>query len=159
MAKSLRSKSKRAFRRIKREDPKSDYAIRDRIRLQRLNEKLKVLTAVERSDDEGEGEGDEELEEQVGAGRQGQDRIVDPEISKDAAISTSAAAPAFDFKKISTAGPRTSARLEWKKHRGLPLSRKRTENNSTTFGHRKSYKSTGKSYNRIGKTAPKSRRG
>ena len=82
MAKSLRSKSKRAFRRIKREDPKSDYAIRDRIRLQRLNEKLKVLTAVERSDDEGEGEGDEELEEQVGAGRQGQDRIVDPEISK-----------------------------------------------------------------------------
>merc|ERR1711939_98488 len=56
MAKSLRSKSKRAFRRVKREDPKSDYAIRDKIRLQRLNDKLKVLTPVDRSDDEDEEE-------------------------------------------------------------------------------------------------------
>merc|ERR1711939_1045245 len=56
MAKSLRSKSKRAFRRVKREDPKSDYAIRDKIRLQRLNGKLKVLTPVDRSDDEDEEE-------------------------------------------------------------------------------------------------------
>lgn len=52
MAKSLRSKTKRAFRRIKREDPKSDYHIRDKLRLQRLNEKLKVLKSV--SDDENE---------------------------------------------------------------------------------------------------------
>lgn len=52
MAKSLRSKTKRAFRKIKREDPKSDYHIRDKLRLQRLNEKLKVLTPVSDDDDE-----------------------------------------------------------------------------------------------------------
>jgi len=58
MAKSLRSKTKRAFRRIKRDDPKSDYHIRDKLRLQRLNEKLKVLKSV--SDDENE-DGDESV--------------------------------------------------------------------------------------------------
>lgn len=52
MAKSLRSKSKRAFRKVKRENPKSDYNIRDKIRTQRLSEKLKELKAVENSDDE-----------------------------------------------------------------------------------------------------------
>lgn len=52
MAKSLRSKSKMAFRRKKRTDPKSEYAMRDAIRTSRLSEKLKVLKAVERSDDE-----------------------------------------------------------------------------------------------------------
>jgi hypothetical protein len=56
MAKSLRSKTKRAFRKIKRDDPKSDYHIRDKLRLQRVTEKLKVLTPA--SDDEAE-EGDE----------------------------------------------------------------------------------------------------
>lgn len=56
MAKSLRSKTKRAFRKIKRDDPKSDYHIRDKLRLQRVTEKLKVLTPV--SDDEAE-DGDE----------------------------------------------------------------------------------------------------
>ena len=58
MAKSLRSKSKRAFRRIKREDPKSDYHIRDKIRTQRLSEKLKELKSV--SDSEEEVDDDEE---------------------------------------------------------------------------------------------------
>ena len=52
MAKSLRSKSKRAFRRIKRDDPKSDFHLKEKIRLARLSDKLKVLTAVENSDDE-----------------------------------------------------------------------------------------------------------
>lgn len=71
MAKSLRSKTKRAFRKIKREDPKSDYHIRDKLRLQRLNEKLKVLKSV--SDDENDDEetveakdGDEAAMEQDG---------------------------------------------------------------------------------------------
>lgn len=59
MAKSLRSKSKRAFRRIKREDPKSDYHIRDKIRTQRLSEKLKELKSVSDSEGEEEEEDDE----------------------------------------------------------------------------------------------------
>jgi hypothetical protein len=60
MAKSLRSKSKRSFRRIKRDDPKSDYHIRDKLRLQRLNEKLKVLTPVSDDEEEVEENGDDE---------------------------------------------------------------------------------------------------
>lgn len=93
MAKSLRSKSKRAFRRIKREDPKSDYAIRDKIRLQRLNEKLKVLTPVERSDDEGfldDDDDEEENAEMQEDGVEGEEGSSSkPSASKGAAAETS----------------------------------------------------------------------
>src|ERR1700694_2733020 len=41
MAKSLRSKSKRAFRKIKRTSAKSDYAVADALRTQRLSAKLR----------------------------------------------------------------------------------------------------------------------
>lgn len=60
MAKSLRAKTKRNFRKIKREDPKSDYKMAETIRLQRLNEKLKVLTPHPRDEDEDEETVDEE---------------------------------------------------------------------------------------------------
>lgn len=46
--------------------------------------------------------------------------------------------------KVSTHGPKDSARLDWRKKRGLPAGRKRTEKNSTTFAKPKSFKSTGK---------------
>jgi hypothetical protein len=49
-----------------------------------------------------------------------------------------------DNSKVSTHGPKDSARLDWRKKRGLPAGRKRTEKNSTVFGKQKSYKSTGK---------------
>ena len=86
MAKSLRSKTKRAFRRIKREDPKSDYAIRDKIRVARLSEKLKAIKDVSDSEEElNEAEGDEvdDAEMQVADGA--------PEASTSKATSTSTA--------------------------------------------------------------------
>lgn len=45
--------------------------------------------------------------------------------------------------KVSTSGERKSSKNMWRKARGIPV-RTRTEKNSTTFGHKKSYKSTGK---------------
>lgn len=62
MAKSLRSKSKRAFRRIKREDPKSDYAVRDKIRVARLSEKLKAIKDVSDSEQEEDTANDGDME-------------------------------------------------------------------------------------------------
>merc|ERR1711939_1194662 len=154
MAKSLRSKSKRAFRRVKREDPKSDYAIRDKIRLQRLNDKLKALTPVDRSDDE-----DEEEEEEVGDDDDMQEDKPEGEAASSAKATTTGAASVtkdgmateaadmtegdVETGKISTSGPRTSSRTMWRKAKNIP-DRTRTEKNSTTFGHKKSYKSSGK---------------
>lgn len=83
MAKSLRSKTKRAFRRIKREDPKSDYAIRDKIRVARLSEKLKAIKDVSDSEEElNEAEGDEGVDAEM--------QIADgaPEASTSKATST-----------------------------------------------------------------------
>ena len=80
MAKSLRSKTKRAFRRIKREDPKSDYALKDKIRIQRLNEKLKVLKAVDGSEEDVVDEREES--DDIAAEGQGDAMTVDSEIPK-----------------------------------------------------------------------------
>merc|ERR1712093_34058 len=148
MAKSLRSKSKRAFRRVKREDPKSDYAIRDKIRLQRLNDKLKVLTPVDRSDDE------DEMQEDKPEGEAASSAKAKPanstttgaaSVTKDGMATEAADMTEGDVEtgKISTSGPRTSSRTMWRKAKNIP-DRTRTEKNSTTFGHKKSYKSSGK---------------
>jgi hypothetical protein len=53
MAKSLRSKSKRAFRKIKRTGEKSDYAVADALRTQRLSAKLKAATIGSSAADDG----------------------------------------------------------------------------------------------------------
>lgn len=70
MAKGLRSKSKRSFRRIKRDSGTSAYALADAARLQRLSSKLRqkietdkdgdtvideVVEGVEKSEESGEG--------------------------------------------------------------------------------------------------------
>jgi hypothetical protein len=89
MAKSLRSKSKRAFRRIKREDPKSDYAIRDKIRVARLSEKLKVLKDV--SDSE------EDVEEQQEEGHDGDNAMAG--IEAEASTSTTTSKPKKSSEK------------------------------------------------------------
>jgi hypothetical protein len=52
MAKSLRSKSKRAWRKVKRTSAKSDYAVADALRTQRLSAKLRA-TAIGAEDDDG----------------------------------------------------------------------------------------------------------
>merc|ERR1711939_681199 len=154
MAKSLRSKSKRAFRRVKREDPKSDYAIRDKIRLQRLNDKLKVLTPVDRSDEEDEvfdGDGMQEDKPEGEAASSAKPKPAKSTTTGAASVTKDGmATEATDMTegdaetgKISTSGPRTSSRTMWRKAKNIP-DRTRTEKNSTTFGHKKSYKSSGK---------------
>lgn len=76
MAKSLRSKSKQAFRRIKRENPKSDFHMRDQIRTQRLAAKLRQLKPADKDDDNDDEEEYEDVsmdeEEEATAEHQGQ---------------------------------------------------------------------------------------
>ncbi|EUC53726.1 genomic scaffold, msy-sf-9 protein, putative [Rhizoctonia solani AG-3 Rhs1AP] len=92
MAKSTRSKSKRAFRRHKRED--GVYAATDAARLQRLSAKLAAKISADKDGDQEMGE-EEDTEQQVEGGE--------------------SAAP----KKISTSGPRGSRREEWRKSKGM----------------------------------------
>ncbi|KIM45813.1 hypothetical protein M413DRAFT_16655 [Hebeloma cylindrosporum] len=92
MAKSLRSKTKRAFRSKKRES--GVYAAAAAGRLQRLNSKL--IQTIQK-----DSEGDVLLEEG--------DNVPDS-MAIDAEPST----------KVSTHGPRGSRREEWRKSKGLP---------------------------------------
>ncbi|KAL7008923.1 hypothetical protein EMMF5_001670 [Cystobasidiomycetes sp. EMM_F5] len=141
MAKSLRSKSKMAFRRKKRTDPKSEYAMRDAIRTSRLSEKLKVLKAVERSDDEDfvDESGGEDMED---AGDENAQTATTSEQSANATPSTSTSEQPNEVQmqdikqsdkeaKITTGGERSSAKAIWRKKHGI-AGKHRTHKNSTT---------------------------
>ncbi|KZV69137.1 hypothetical protein PENSPDRAFT_652601 [Peniophora sp. CONT] len=117
MAKSTRSKVKRAHRAKKRED--SVYAAVEAARLQRLNAKLVGLTTQdppteEVSEDEEGGE-DEKM----------QDDAPEAGPSKAAGKTVSGAAEIMDIdpsatpKKISTHGPRNSRREAWRISKGM----------------------------------------
>lgn len=68
MAKSLRSKTKRAFRRIKRTNPSSDYALQDAIRTQRLSAKLKSSSLTQGTEDSIEDGFEDVMETEEGGG-------------------------------------------------------------------------------------------
>ena len=98
MAKSTRSKSKRSFRRTKRET--GVYAAVDAARLQRLSNKLKAKIEADK-------DGDAPMEEEA---------VVEGE---DTAMSPGAEGASTTPKKISTSGPRGSRREEWRKSKGM----------------------------------------
>ncbi|BGP24826.1 hypothetical protein Rt10032_c09g3776 [Rhodotorula toruloides] len=132
MAKSLRSKTKRHFRAVKREDPKSAFKLAEDIRLARLNAKLKQSslkprqltdkeewereqagyeTVGEEEGEEGEKEGDEEVKEG------GMD--VDP--SASTSTSSAPADSSAPKPKISTSGPRMSRREAYRSSKGFTV--------------------------------------
>ncbi|VDC06933.1 unnamed protein product [Peniophora sp. CBMAI 1063] len=113
MAKSTRSKVKRAHRAKKRED--SVYAAVEAARLQRLNAKLVGLTTqdppteVVSEDEEGD---DEKMQDDA------------PEAGTSKAATTASGTETMDIdaaqtKKISTHGPRNSRREQWRLSKGM----------------------------------------
>ncbi|KAI0771898.1 hypothetical protein BD413DRAFT_546911 [Trametes elegans] len=130
MAKSTRSKVKRAFRAKKRTE--GVYAATEAARLHRLHMKLKALTA--------EHDGDEEQEEDAAEGEEGARMDTDGAAATSAASATAAdgqsssadnangtdamdldgAGPSDTTKRISTHGPRNSRREQWRLSKGLP---------------------------------------
>ncbi|RPD61893.1 hypothetical protein L226DRAFT_535264 [Lentinus tigrinus ALCF2SS1-7] len=122
MAKSTRSKVKRHFRAKKREE--GVYAATEAARLQRLNMKLRALTATtavqqEKNEDEMpvEREGEGELHDEPGADGQGPSG--EQADSADAMDLDSGAGSSPADKRISTHGPRNSRREQWRLSKGL----------------------------------------
>ncbi|GAA6060980.1 hypothetical protein JCM10212_000666 [Sporobolomyces blumeae] len=122
MAKSLRSKSKRHFRAVKREDPKSAYKMAEEIRMARLSSALKesamkprALTDKEEWERKQEGfETDDEADEpQDGAEAKEDDKV---EGAMQVEGSTSDDKPA---QKVSTSGPRVSRREAYRSSKGF----------------------------------------
>jgi len=109
MAKSIRSKSKRAFRVKKRTDVKSVFAQADKARADRIAAKLHAKGDVEMKDAEEAASTTMPLDQQQ---------------EKEPA------------KKISTSGPKQSNRVQWKAKRGLTKPKKLSA--STTFEGRSS---------------------
>ncbi|GJJ07357.1 hypothetical protein Clacol_001558 [Clathrus columnatus] len=121
MAKSLRSKTKRSFRRVKRES--GTYAVADATRLERLSSKLHQKIVTDK-------DGDVSIDEIVG------------EIEKSAetgevptAQTESEGTNVLDSKtqKISTSGPRLSRRDSWRISKGLSPHR-RNPNKTNRLG-------------------------
>ncbi|KAH9050065.1 hypothetical protein EDB84DRAFT_1450766 [Lactarius hengduanensis] len=114
MAKSTRSKVKRAFRAKKRTE--GVYAATEAARLQRLNAKLRALTAavVDKDDGQETGNSKEEEREDVPAAGDGDDA----EMVSPTAIEGVEAAQKFKGK-VSTHGPRGSRREQWRVSKGM----------------------------------------
>ncbi|KAI0303139.1 hypothetical protein BC826DRAFT_903614 [Russula brevipes] len=125
MAKSTRSKVKRAFRAKKRTD--GVYAAAEAARLQRLNAKLRALTTTTAT-----AEGREKEED------------VDTDLPGSCVDGRASEKPAG--KKISTHGPRGSRREQWRASKGMePRPKSRGMNRQGTAASR--YKS-GRSHRR-----------
>ncbi|KAG8694630.1 hypothetical protein FRC09_009724 [Ceratobasidium sp. 395] len=110
MAKSMRSKSKRTFRRTKRES--GVFAAAHAARLERINQKLAAKVNADKDGDAPMQQEEEEAEEErveVQAG--GEDAAMSGEPEDATSIATS--------KRISTSGPRGSRREEWRKSKGM----------------------------------------
>ncbi|GAA5881732.1 hypothetical protein JCM16303_006429 [Sporobolomyces ruberrimus] len=116
MAKSLRSKSKRHFRAVKREDPKSAYKMAEDIRMSRLNQELKKSALkpkalTDKQEWERKQEGFETDEEE------------DPKVERDADKSNGEEKEEDKEPqaKISTSGPRVSRRESYRSSKGFKV--------------------------------------
>lgn len=134
MAKSLRSKTKRAFRAKKRED--GIYAATHAARLQRLHAKIDAIVAApmpihdEVLEDVENSEGDEEVLKEVIADD------AQPNARNEA--DTMDVDKSLDSTKISTHGPRNSRREQWRLSKGMSPrpSRKSTNRQGTVSARR-----------------------
>ncbi|KAI5476333.1 hypothetical protein MNV49_007846 [Pseudohyphozyma bogoriensis] len=121
-AKSLKSKSKRHFRAVKRDDPKSAFSIAEKLRFQRLASQLKksalkpkALTDAEEYRRKEEGyETDEEAEAELKEGDETEEgkMEVEGEEKKE---------EEGEKKKVSTSGPRLSRRESYRADKGFQI--------------------------------------
>ncbi|KAH9963181.1 hypothetical protein BC827DRAFT_1193896 [Russula dissimulans] len=138
MAKSTRSKGKRAFRAKKRTE--GVYAATEAARLQRLNAKLHTLTTPT---------AEEEEVVVVGAQAEENEQELDVDIPVEDADAEMAASPTTEGvdgkpsenstgkKKISTHGPRGSRREQWRASKGMtPRPKSRGTNRQGTLASR-----------------------
>jgi len=114
MAKSLRSKTKRAFRAKKRED--GVYAATHAARLQRLHEKIDAIVAAPKPihdqilEDIENTEGDEDLQ---------RGEMADEAQPKASGSGTMDVDKTSKSTKIDTHGPRNSRREQWRQSKGM----------------------------------------
>ncbi|KAL8280006.1 hypothetical protein RQP46_007587 [Phenoliferia psychrophenolica] len=113
MAKSLKSKSMRQFRKIKRDDPKSAFRVAEDARLARLSSKLSASLAKpkELTDKEEylrKQDGYEEIEPVEGS-------------SKDMEVEGEKVEGEGEDVKVSTSGPRMSRRESYRAHKGFQI--------------------------------------
>jgi len=119
MAKSLRSKAKRAFRAKKRVD--GVYAATHAARLQRLHAKIDAIVAApkpardENLEDVENTEGDEEVQEE----------IADDSQPKASGSDTMDIDKTSKSTRINTHGPRNSRREQWRLSKGMSARPKR----------------------------------
>ncbi|KAH8925814.1 hypothetical protein BT69DRAFT_1279411 [Atractiella rhizophila] len=128
MAKSLRSKSKRTFRALKRTgdgSTKGVYANAEAARIDRLNLKLMNIKGKRRAEEEavkleeeGEKEGESGTIPTANESSQADDDVMEVEIVEG------------NPKKVSTGGPRNSRREQWKASKGM----KKHAKSGTVFG-------------------------
>ncbi|GAA6016048.1 hypothetical protein JCM11491_000652 [Sporobolomyces phaffii] len=126
MAKSLRSKSKRHFRAVKREDPKSAYKMAEDIRMARLNDQLKksalkpkALTDKaewERKQEGFETDDDDQPEAAEENVEGGEFSLSLPQMQVEGGEQD-----AEPKAKISTSGPRVSRRESYKASKGFTV--------------------------------------
>lgn len=123
--KSLRSKSKRAFRAKKRTDPKSAFAQADQARIERLSSKLQrsdkisglksAANDMETDQQEEDVEGNSDLGEGPSA--------IAASVDDNGQDLTSNGTEQTE-KRISTSGTRTSTRSEWRERKGTAKSKR-----------------------------------
>ncbi|KAF8528860.1 hypothetical protein BU17DRAFT_80014 [Hysterangium stoloniferum] len=122
MAKSLRSKTKRVYRRVKRES--GVFAVADAARLQRLSAKLRAKINTDKDGDLSLLEGAEEMVEQ-GETEEGVVTTSTDVISVDKGMEAEQSAPKEE--KISTSGRRLSRREAWRIAKGKAPQNKNPE--------------------------------
>ncbi|KAH9978054.1 hypothetical protein BGW80DRAFT_1249660 [Lactifluus volemus] len=155
MGKSIRSKTKRAFRAKKRTE--GVFAAAEAARLQRLNTKLRCLTTAtpttptgavgEDVSKKGEQEDDNDDDTDMPVEDEGADADAETESPTTEGVADENAAQAQKFTgKISTHGPRGSRREQWRASKGMsPRPKSRGMNRQGTATAR--YKS-GRSHRR-----------
>ncbi|KIJ56542.1 hypothetical protein M422DRAFT_149883 [Sphaerobolus stellatus SS14] len=112
MAKSLRSKTKRSFRRVKRES--GVFAVADATRLERLSSKLKSKIGTDN-------DGDVSLEKLE---QDGDERVEEQGWWAFALFESGMEIDSKNTQKVSTSGPRMSRRESWRLSKGMKLQRK-----------------------------------
>ncbi|GAA5820371.1 hypothetical protein JCM11251_005599 [Rhodosporidiobolus azoricus] len=123
-AKSLRSKTKRAFRAVKREDSKSAFKMAEDLRMARLNASLKqsalkprALTDKEEWERQQEGYETEE-EDEIAVDGEGEKVEAKEGMEVEGEAGPSTGEPP---KKVSTSGPRMSRREAYRSSKGFTV--------------------------------------
>ncbi|EKM59692.1 uncharacterized protein PHACADRAFT_250351 [Phanerochaete carnosa HHB-10118-sp] len=126
MAKSIRSKVKRSFRAKKREQ--GVYAATEAARLARLHQKLHGIASTDTDGDVPleDAEGEEIHDEAARRDESQAETAMQPQGME---VDGAASPESTDSKRISTHGPRSSRREEWRKSKGLTVRAKSSKTN------------------------------